>query len=277
MKTTLHYYHLSAASDEYRDLSCNLKHKRLRLFRSFSADGYNFYEKVIKPLDRTLVELDTSYLFDNQWNTVGDEDGKGGIRVFDWSETIVPNEDIRIGMWLEQTNKMHAIRGNTQKCGFCGAMHQDSWLKFCTECVGSAYLDHDQLPLLRLLPVSNRDPNRMERAKTERVTLAKEYEALEARYLREQVLSKAARDEDSLKKRRLDIANKAANLIHRAEVERDGHNWLLDHGINDENCLYYPAKNTFGFGWRMPMSKVVANSLRDVLKDFPYAYEINEK
>ena len=277
MKTTLHYYHLSAASEEYRDLSFFLKHKGLKLFRSLSPDGYSFYSKKIKPMSGTQIELDTSHLFDNQWNTVGDDDGNGGIRVFDWSETIVPNEDIRIGMWLEQTDKMKAIRDNTYKCGFCGAMHQNSWLHFCTKCVGSAYLDHDQLPLLRLLPVSDRTHRRMEMAKTERVTLAREYEELEARYVLEQVLSKANRDADYFKKRRLDIANKAANLIHRAEVERDGFNWLLDNGIEDENCLYYTAKNTFGFGWRTPMSKVVANSLRDALKDFPYAYEINEK
>lgn len=180
MKTKLHYYYLNIEHKEeaevYQKLWEELGKKGLQCFDSFSIRKEDFYKKYVKPLDNTTINLDTKYLFNNQWNTEKVKTCEQGIRVFDWAENIFPNRKIKEGYYLDQTEEMAEIRKNTLKCGFCGKQYK--WHRhlgtFCTNCIGSKYLELNELPLLRLLPV-NEDTQRVPLSSTEREHLTKIY------------------------------------------------------------------------------------------------------
>ena len=54
--------------------------------------------------------------------------------------------------------------------------------------------------------------------------------------------------------------------------------WLLDHGVSVENVIFYDHTGRFCFGWKdRGVSPAVASALRDVLCEFPFDYDIQEK
>ncbi len=60
------------------------------------------------------IELETTYLFENQWNTPTH-------RVFDWYEGInCQAKHLKFGHYLDITPEMVSIRQNTYKCGYTG-------------------------------------------------------------------------------------------------------------------------------------------------------------
>src|SRR6185295_4865296 len=109
MRTIIHayYYDISKKKDmqEYTELTEKLKTLGLKLFDGISLNKnvITYHKNIIAPLDGTEIELETKFLFNNQWNTAPTVTSESGLRVFDWSEDIVPNRRLKIGMWLEQT------------------------------------------------------------------------------------------------------------------------------------------------------------------------------
>lgn len=139
------------------------------------------------------VELETDFVFDNQWNTTD------GRRVFDWYESIVPNKRIKIGHYLEITSKMVILRANTCKCGYCGKEYYgaDNSGKFCPACLDSKHLKESDLYLLRVLPVSGND-------KRPALTLLEAAE-LTPLYVERQTTATGSRAAARREKQRLDI------------------------------------------------------------------------
>lgn len=130
IKTVLRYYYCNTDGrwgqtppdiDKYKKITSKNKAWKRRLYRSGISDyekSKKWYEK-IKSLHRSVVELDTEYVFDDQWNTTC------GLRLFDWAEAGYDNKFIHEGYYLDLTQEMYDIRKNTYKCSFCGESSQD--------------------------------------------------------------------------------------------------------------------------------------------------------
>ena len=119
--------------------------------------------------DSEDIELETSCLFSNQWNTAC------GKRVFDWYEAIYPNRKIKEGHYLDITDEMRQIRQTTLVCGYCGKNYPNGKPGFCNACLDSEYLKESDLALLRLLPVALKFPTREPLTDSERATLLPQY------------------------------------------------------------------------------------------------------
>jgi hypothetical protein len=265
MKTIFHAYRFDTQNPEqsaaYEKLREQMKSKGIKQFHAFG----NYY---LPELDGKELTLDTAFLFANQWNA---EVLTNGLRVFDWAEEhqqYQPN--IKRGHWLEITDEMQAIRRETKKCGYCGKNYAPGTAKdlvFCSACLDSPFLKENDLYLLRLLPVADEDNKRMPLTDTERA-------ALLPVYIEHQTTGANSRAVEATKKLRAEIENKFTSAIRNATDEHDGMLWLLDHGVNIENVIYYSHTSMFSFGWRSPVSASVKSHLLDVLCEFPYAYEI---
>jgi len=148
--TVLHYYRFNVSDPiqkrQYVLLCHELQNLNLVKFDSIASNQYQWYNDKIKPLDCNLIELDTKYLFNNQWNTT---EKSGNLRLFDWAEAIYPNKNVKEGYWLEQTNEMLTVRRNRYKCGYCGLQIDKPSFSHCPKCdpekVESKY--HDLLIL----------------------------------------------------------------------------------------------------------------------------------
>lgn len=272
LETILHYYRFDitkkAQDIEYNALCERLRALGLKKFHSICSSHSEFYGKHIQPLNGKRISLETKHLFGNQWNTAPTETSESGIRVFDWAEPIFKNKNLKIGMWLEQTDEMRTIRAHTLKCGYCGAYYSDeSGKMFCDKCLDSPYLKSEELHLLRLLPVSKEwGAKRAPLSVDERA-------ALMPVYVERQTVSMNSRAVAAREAKIACIKEHAENAIYSATTERDGMLWLLERHINTENCIYYTHTNMFSFGWRSTLSDDVKKELTDKLADFPYKWE----
>ena len=266
IKTTIHHYNFNTDEPEekkaYNRLCKKLKKNGLKCFASIGSRDSDYYRNEIKPLDNTLISLDLSHIFNNQWNTFPTVTSKTGLRVFDWAEAIWPNKRIKTGQWLEQTKQMKFIRDTTFVCNYCGKYSHTGGM--CLKCVNGPHLSKDQLHLLRLVPVSNKDsrgiPELTEPEKAFIMPL----------FLKGQTVIREKAD----KKKRAEVHKEYIAKLLTAETECKGFIWLLDAGINTENCIFYEHSNTFSFGWQSVLDMEVASILSDKLDMFPFTYEI---
>lgn len=138
MKTTFHHYRFDisdpAQSAAWDELRARLRAAGMRelvftgmdVGPSESAQRSREMRKALSSLDGQQVELETKFLFSDQWNTAP-----------------IPGE-------------MRETRRNTLKCGYCGAMEpaQKGYV-FCPHCLDSVYLKMEDLALLRMVPVED--------------------------------------------------------------------------------------------------------------------------
>ncbi len=112
MRTNLHHYYINTDKPEGREAYTAL---RAQLKISHNGKCFNVWADTKTSRDRQNkieeVELDPAFLFNNQWNELGN----GARRLFDWYEGIYPNKKIKEGHWLEITPEMEAIRQHTQR------------------------------------------------------------------------------------------------------------------------------------------------------------------
>lgn len=267
LKTRLiaYYFNISDTQQvaEYQELVSMLK-----------ADGRHWHHVFANPrpdnrsrIETGDVELDCSFLFGKQWNTTEESPTNPRMRVFDWYEGIFPNLDVKQGHYLEITDEMREILDNTHKCGYCGA-HEPAQKGhvFCHDCLGSEYLGEEDLYLLRMLPVSSTE-KRKPLTKAERAHLL-------PLYVEAQTVGADTRAGQKKAEQRQDAIEKAEKAIRNAEAERDGFVWLLDRGVNIDNCIYYSHTSKFSFGWRQPVSDAVKDKLLDIISEFPFPYDI---
>jgi hypothetical protein len=267
MKTTLHYYRFDITSAEeraaYLSLRAELKSRGLTCFDSISSDHHSFYTEKIKPLSGSVIELETTHLFNNQWNTAPTTTSTKGLRVFDWSEAIYPNKSIKEGMYLDQTAEMTEIRANTYSCGYCGAQYYKPEHKSCDKCLGSEYLKESDLSLLTLAPIAL---GRNYSIKSHEIELI-------SRYKEAQLISRKLR----LEKRNADKLQQLADDVESAKKEYDAFLWLISNHIDFDNCIYYKYTDKFCFGWRNAMSDEEKEKYRGLLYNFPYSWEFSKK
>jgi hypothetical protein len=218
------------------------------------------------------VELETSCLFGNQWNTSADSpEPFRNHRVFDWYEGIYPNRSIRSGHYLDITAEMIAVRAITLQCGYCGAHYRDGKPGFCSACLDSPYLKETELRLLRLLPVAESfGADRAELTAEERAELLPLYVARQTTGSE----SRALKARQAAFQR---IEEKYRKEKHAVEEEYRGFLWLWEHAVNLDNVIYYSHTGKFSFGWREPLSESVKSRLLDLLVEFPFEYEFASK
>jgi hypothetical protein len=220
------------------------------------------------------VELETKFLFGNQWNTSADSPAHPNARLFDHYEEYMPtgmNKSIKSGHWLEITPEMAAIRASTLQCGYCGNHFPDGKPGFCSACLDSPYLKEAELHLLRLLPVADSfGGNRAELTEAERAELLPLYVARQTTGTESRALK--ARQEQFRR-----IEEKYRKEKAAVETEYRGFLWLWEHSVNLENVIYYSHTGKFSFGWREPLSEAVKSRLLDLLCEFPYEYEFASK
>lgn len=263
MKTVLHYYHFDCREEDqmkaYKALRKQLEGQGLKLFDGYSREGYAFMQEKIRPLDGQEIELDTDFLFNNQWNTKGQGE-ESGLRVFDWSEEIVNNRNLKYGMWLEQTEEMRDIRANTYACKFCGTHYLNPEFPYCNKCLGHELLTEEDLPLLELRPISSQNRKGI-------VT-----PDLLAQYHKVQRKARTKRLEEERISKLKALDEKKAAL----EIEHDAFLWLINHDCNYDNVIYYDHLKSFNFGWRKKLNDEQKAKLLERLVGFPYEYTINK-
>lgn len=284
MKTIIHAYRFNLDTREgrqagdgeaYRALVAKLTDMGLRCFNVLGQDCWpaegrgraaaRKHRENIEARSGQAITLETAHIFYNQWNSA--ECG----RVFDWYEAIYPNKNIKAGHWLEQTDEMVAVRRDTLKCGYCGKQEPvTAGLTFCPHCLDSEYLKPEGLHLTRLLPAGAS-------FRTRRAPLTDEERAeLMPRYHEAQGIGKTRRDQGRMSRARARIIEerdeaprKAAQAVEDANIRAAGLLWLLDHGFDADNAIYYTHTRRFGLGWR---TKLV--SVPDCLTEFPYPYDL---
>lgn len=274
MKTIYHAYNIDTSTPdgkaEWSALETFLLAQGLREFHAI-GDHCN------RKIDGCEIELETSHLFKNQWNTAPiDGISEKGLRVFDWARDSIwvngrENKTIKRGHYLEQTAEMREIRRNTVKCLYCGA--QEAAAKgyvFCPHCIGSEYLTEKDLKLTRMVPVCD----------LHRDDIYKELTEAEAAHLlplfkEAQIHGHTERDKKRIAKQRETLAREYEIIrIARATTERDGFLWLMDHGIKTDNVIFYSHTGRFGFGWRKPLGETVLGDLLNLITEFPFSYDI---
>lgn len=268
IKTKIKYYRyeLDKPQDnkEYKLLCENLKNKGLKLFDAISLNNYQqkteHFNKIKELEQRGFIELDTTYLFNNQWNTTEES---FNLRVFNWYEEIYPNKQIKEGYYLEITEEMKNLLKNTFSCGYCGKQYFKPKQEFCLNCLDSEFLKKEDLFLLRLRSVKDEDRRTKDLTPTEQKNLIKLYTQAQTKGNKERAIKKI----EDLKKRYKED-------LKQAQTEYKGFMWLLERGINTDNCIYYNHSNLFTFGWRTLLSFEIEQELKKQLKEFPFKYEL---
>lgn len=268
IKTILHYYRFdiknTAEKIAYNELREKLQEMGLTCFDSISANHSTFYSDLIAPLDGKEIDLETKFLFNNQWNTAPIGISVNGLRVFDWSEAIYTNRSIKQGMWLEQSAQMYAIRRDTSKCGYCGKNYYLPKIQFCNSCLDSEYLTEDNLPLLILSPIDK------ERRTYKDVVVPGN---LVEQWKEKQKIARTTRNE----KLKADKIKDLKRDVELAKLEQEAFQWLIDRDIDFNNVIFYKHTNTFAFGWRNQLSDDEKSKLKSVLIDFPWQWEFSKK
>lgn len=214
--------------------------------------------------DGTNVPLETSTLFDNQWNASPipewDVSNTSGYRLFDWARDAVDNPKIVQGYYLDQTPEMIEIRNSRVVCKYCG--HQEPAAKgyvFCDKCLNSKYLNEEDLYLVRM--VSVKDQMNPLRPLTE----------AEKNYLLPLYKEAQKRNVDILRKK---LINDRDEAIAHEKTECDGMLWLLDHGLKIDNVIYYKHTGKFCFGWSKPITDEEKSKILGIISEFLWPYEI---
>ena len=262
METTLHTYRFDCSKPEEAKIWDGL-HVRLGAGGMPKCMGpvYGNYYDAFRHLNGQPIELDTRFLFDNQWNTPT-------LRVFDWVLEAVENQYIKQGHYLDQTPEMAEIRRNTVKCGYCG--HQEPAATstiFCSHCLDSKYLTEDYV----LKGATRMQAINSGKAWTP-LSDAEKAHLLPA-FIEAQIHGSTDRGKARIAKLRESIAEKRDAAINHANTEYHGMLWLLDRGIT-ASVIYYNHTGRFGFGWRSPLGEAEKSKLLDVLVEFPFDYDI---
>lgn len=286
MKTKLHTYsyHISNPTEAaiYRELRETMargsrRKKPIEFLATTSASLGQFKDltEVARPSPHLVtyeVEIDPTFLFDNQWNTANSGLSRG-YRVFDWVRHIYPdNRNLMKGYWLEVTDDMVSARDMTLKCRYCGhhygphveakpstpepLLHEGH--SFCAVCLGSSYLNEGDIPLLRLRPVSDEGSSTP--------LLPAELEWLRPKYIAAQLDGRENKRIAELEECR----RRAEAKLRTATMEYDGMKMLLDADINTDNCIYHGHIPEFRFGWRQPLAPCVADALRTKLTEIGF-------
>lgn len=227
-----------------------------RILGKISPALFNYsWFQTLKAIEGKTLEVDTKYLFSDQFNTLPIKGlSENGLRIMADSVDEVIDD----------------IRDNVGCCQFCENRTPGIVSGFCDNCMDSPYLKEDELRkgATRILPVGTK------RRKTNWIELTdEEFDKLRPVYVKRQTTGKNSRNAERLRKIRERLVSDCRDKIKTARTNRDGMLWLIDHGIETENCIYYSHTNKFCFGWRQSLAESVKEELKARLVDFPYPVE----
>ena len=95
------------------------------------------------------------------------------------------------------------------------------------------------------------------------------------RFVKAQTEGETARDKVRIAAKRASILAKRDAAIANANAEFEGFSWLMDHGINTGDVIYYNHTGRFGFGWRgQGLDDCVVSRLLEIISEFPGSYDI---
>lgn len=227
-------------------------------------------------LDGREIELETKFLFANQWNTAPIEGiSEKGLRVFDWAQDYLPNNKwLKRGHWLEQTDEMRAARARRWACGYTGKQIDVGDLPtvpdFNLDALESQYLQESELHLIRFHPIMSEE-DRAPLTEAERAYLLPLYREAQTYGRTERGKARAA-------KKRTEIDHKRDVAIDNANTEWKGFDFLLRHGVNTDNAIFYNHTGRFCFGWRKPLSAGEKAALLEAIgSEFPVDYDIKSE
>lgn len=238
LKTTLHTYRFNIDNPDeaaaYAELKSSLEAQGLKVFDTFQTHKDSFDQ-----VPAGEVTLAADFLFSNQWNTVPKEDGKSGLRVFDWAESIFPNRKIKAGHYLTITDEMREIRRTTFKCGYCGAIEVEPTEDYHAGCLPTRYLEEKNLPLLAWTSI---DGSR---------GTSPDMKQLREAWVIEQVTAREQHAADWLEARWRVLQEKERVL----EIEGEARLWIAKHPeLRMDNLIYYTGKG-LAYGWRTPATE----------------------
>jgi len=265
MKTKIYsYYFDTHNADEnaaYNELCTRLRKTNGKCFETHGGNSH--YNAAWK--DGVDVELDTSFLVDNQWNAdVG--------RVFDWAQDsryVFSSHSpyIKRGHYLVITDEMREIRRNTLKCRYCGKMEpaQKGYV-FCPHCRANEYLKEKDLFLTRMMRVDDKS-DCPPLTDAEKAYLLPLWQA-------DQLTGNSERGKARMAKAREGVASRYAKVVKEAEEERTLATWCLDNGFLPDVAIWYSHTQRAGFGWSKPVDADTLSKLLDVISEAPFAYDI---
>lgn len=267
MKTVINHYQFNISNQIEKQNYENLKKELIK-------EGYDCIKTIEIEKDYMQkiqsikeVELETEFIFNNQWNTAPinkDDPSDTGLRVFDWFQWEHPNKNYKCGYYLTITDEMKSIRENTYACNYCGKYSDPSEV-FCKKCLDNEYLTEKNLKLLRLVKVADKW-----KVTTPELT-KEELDYLLPLYKEAQLIRQKTNNIDLIQK----YKNQYKEKIKLALTERNGFIWLLSKNLNVDNVIYYEHKNIFSFGWRKSIKEtLIETELKSILQDFPYEWEI---
>ncbi len=272
MKTTIHTYNYDVSKPTenaaYTALCARMAEQGTKCFETW-GNGSHY----TPAWDGRAVELETAFIFDNQWNTAPIEGiTDKGLRVFDWAQDYQPHTKyLKRGHYLDPTPEIIEARENRLKCGYCGKQYdkRENPPAFCSACLGSQYLKADELKLTRVESV----------IKQGFAPLTPEETAeLMPLYLAEQAGKGSERSRKAREQFGAKIKQDREAKTAKIAAEYDGKQWLFDRGCSlrvMENCIYYDHTKQFSFGWRDNLTAGAdLDWLLENLSKFPYEYKI---
>ena len=244
IKVQLNKYRLDISNDnehiEYMRITKKAKALGHKLFDSICSNYASSFQDKLP----TTATIETDFLFTNQYNTVE------GSRIFDWSESIVRNKNLKIGYYLTgDIDALKAAKASQLCCGYCGKRYdaRNTDQKYCTSCIGSEHLTEDTLYLLQLLPIGASDKLSPGRDKVITEELKESYEKNKFDF----EAAQATRLKIKAAKLLTDLDKDVKEMTYKTGVIYD----LLTNGVDTENLIYYSHKNEWSYGWRTKVSK----------------------
>jgi len=266
LETTLHTYSYDLRNEDERE-AYNTLAARLNVENGRCFEVWDDKKSKDPTPGKTTLELES--IFNNQWNTPTH-------RVFNWFQAARHSGVMRVyGHYLDITADMREVIARTHTCGWCGQQYWDSANGddaptvpvYCTACVGGAYLTEDKLHMLEVLPVNT--------IKDKRALSAGDLAELTTLWEAEQISATNERDNKRQAQRRKDIEKRYTSSLAQAEERHTVELWLLNHGIQDDNVIFYTHTDTWCFGWRTPLGvEEYKLLLKRLGSEMPFNYEI---
>jgi hypothetical protein len=90
------------------------------------------------------------------------------------------------------------------------------------------------------------------------------------------LIAKKASDVEDLKKKQAQKLLDIEKDIKSSKIELAAFQWLIEHDVNIDNCIYYNHTGRFCFGWRSAIDEKALPGLVQKLAGFPYEYDIKK-